>query len=70
MSERYLLLCSEFCCRKGILVRQVKSVEIWGRKKRYSSLELAFLVPKALRGHTTPVNGDCEISKAQSTCWV
>ena len=59
-----------FAVEKGILVRQVKSVEILGRKKRHSSLELAFLVPKALRGHTTPVNGDREISEAQSTCWV
>ena len=69
MSDTYYRAPS-FAVEKGILVRQIKSVEILGRKKRHSSLELALLVSKALRGHTTPVNGDREIGKAQSACWV
>lgn len=69
MSDTYY--CAPgFAVEKGILVRQVKSVEILGGKKTHSSLELALLVSKALRGHTTPVNGDRQIGKAQSACWV
>lgn len=51
-----------FAVEKGILVRQVKSVEKLGRK-RHSSSESALLVSKALGKHAVPMSRDCEIGQ-------